>query len=272
MKKLVIFLVLMTVVVIGQPVFGQTAQEKKQMTLVEREISRLESELHSLERAEGRRTAQNKFNLRIKIRELEPQADPRRAKSEEGMLWAKSQINSLQLQIDSIDSLAESFEISYKREDLAAYQDQRQAMLDRWTAPKNSIPREMRVVTKNRRLRANTIRREELVLTKIESNLEGSQIIRPLPQGAGYQIILDNKSPHLVTFMLKGISGGESVSFTLGPRTKERHSVLPDVYLVEFYMNGRKIQSAELSKMTIDGQVRYYEGEPVFGYAYKSAW
>lgn len=270
MKELVIFLALMAVAAIGQPVFGQTAQEKKQMSLIEAEIARLENEVRVLEKNEERQTAKDKFELRRQIRELELRADPRRAKSEEDMLFARTEMNKLWLKIDSLDSLIESFEISFKREEIDRYQDERQAMIKRWTAPSNTIPREMRVVTKNRRLRANEVRREDLVISKIENNLNSA--ISPTADKSGYQIILDNKSPHLVTFMLRGIKGGESVSFTLSPRTKERHAVVPDVYFVDFFVNGRKVQTQEVNKMTIDGQVRYYEGEPTFGYAYKSAW
>lgn len=276
MKRLLLIFLLLAVAAVGQSAFGQTAREKKQMHLVEGEISRLESEIRALEKEEARQKSQKKFEIRRQLRELEVRADPRRAKSEEDMLLARAETNRLWLQIDSLDAINESsFEISFKRKELSRYQDKRQAMISRWTAPNNTIPREMRVVTKNRYLRANEVRRDELVLVKAESLINRSYQERESDVGKNvhslinsrgeHKVVLDNKTYNLATFKFFGKNGGEEKTFTVASRTKERHYLIPDIYLVEIYYAGLFVKA---DKITLDGRGSSYEGEESMGHAF----
>jgi len=266
MKKV---LVLLSVMIFGAFIYtanGQTGQQKKQMGLLDSEISKTEAQISSLEKKFEKEKKLNVFELKKKISRIKKNGNPRVSIDFDQTLNVKTEVNHLNAQIDSIESIAQSNEIAIKKGELAGFQLKRTEMIASWVKPENSIPREMRVLTKNRRQRSNVIRREELVLSKIESNI--NQEVDATPSEGGYKIIFDNQYGLNTTFILKGLDGGQRLSVNVAPKTKERHHVIPGNYLVEYYVGGRKLST--VTKLTVDGEIHYYETEPCYGFAYKS--
>ena len=126
-------------------------------------------------------------------------------------------------------------------------------MIERWTSPEYNIPREMSCITKRRRERSNVIRRQELVLSKIEGNLNST--VNPGVSEGGYKVIFDNKYSLNTTFILLGVDGGQRLAVSLAGKTKERHYILPGRYVVEYYVAGRKMN--EVGRLTIDGEAHF---------------
>jgi len=272
MEKIVFVLALIALMVVGQETAsGQTTRhEKNQLALLEAEISKLEKEILQEERSLAREKHGVQYQLRQQVRRLEIQADPRRAQSIAQVDWAKAELERVKLQIDSVGRVSSTPEIEKLKGDLAQLEEQRVEMIQGFLSPDYSVPREMGVVTKKRRQRANVIRREELVLSKIENNIGGpAAAINPNNDQAGYKVIFDNKYSLSTTFVLQPLNGSERLAVSLSPRSKETHYLLPGVYLVEFYVNGARADYLT-SRLTVDGTRHYYEGEPCFGFAYKS--
>lgn len=274
MRKFVIFLVMIAGMVVGQQqVFSQaTRQEEKQLALLEKEITRLENIINQEEKSFAKNKHEVQFELWKKLRALEIQSDPRRAASVAEIEWLKSEMERIKLQIDSVESIPSSSnsELDYKKKQLVYLQNQRDEMIQNFLSPDLAIPREMGPVTKNRRLRSNVVRREELVLAKIENNIGSSgAAINPVDSPQGYKVIFDNKYSLSTTFVLVPLNGGERVAISLSPKTRQNVFVLPGKYLVEFIVNGRKWEELT-SPLTIDGTSHLYEGELCFGFVYKS--
>jgi len=265
MKQIVVFLVLVIVAIASQSVWGQTAQEKSQMRFLEKEIDNLKNEIVDLEKGLEKEKAMAVFQLKKEVKQLEMQADPKRAQTVEEIESAKKSKVQIEAKIDSVESIYSYWELEMKKEELDNLKEKRKEILASWV-DSDEIPKELTILTKNRRLRANTIRREELVLSKIEDNI--SQQISPSGSEGGYKVIFDNKYSLGTTFILRGVDGGQRLAISLSPRTKERHYVLPGRYLVEYIVNGRKL--SVISNLMVDGEKHYYESEPCFGFVYKS--
>lgn len=266
MKKLILLLIFVLVASMGHSVLAQTAQEKQQMKLIEREVSRLESELKSFQRQLDKQKKLEVYKLQRELREAEKLADTRRNKELESVAWANQVKDSLLLEIDSIESINTNLDIEYKLEEIFNIRQKKEEMIERWTSPEYNIPREMSCVTKRRRERSNVIRRQELVLSKIEGNLNST--VNPGVSEGGYKVIFDNKYSLNTTFILLGVDGGQRLAVSLAGKTKERHYILPGRYVVEYYVAGRKMN--EVGRLTIDGEAHFYETEPCFGFVYKA--
>lgn len=260
--------VLLLVVLLGSTfglAYGQTRHEKRQLTFLEEEIGDVEKEIYKFGEELQKEKRLKIFQLKKKISDSKKYGDPRVAADFNQVNIAKTEQDYLNAKIDSIESINSTYEIQLKNAYLDKLQNKRVEMIASWTRPNNSIPREMRVITKNRRQRSNIVRREELVLSKIEGNIK--QVKAESSEG-GYKIIFDNQYSLNTTFILRGVDGGQRLSVSVAPKTKERHNVIPGNYLVEYYVGGRK--SSTVSKLTVDGEIHYYETEPCFGFAYKS--
>jgi len=270
---MLVFLALVTGMGISQQhVFGQmTRQEKSQLELLESEITKLENSINQDVKAFEKSKREAQFELGRELGRLEIQADPKRAASVDEIEWLKKEMERVRLQIDSVESSTPySFELEYKKEKLFLLQEQREEMIQRFLSPNLAIPREMGRLTKNRRQRANVIRREELGLMRSENNIRSldtavDQTIAP----KGFKIIFDNKYSLNTTFRLIPLDGGERLAINLAPRTKQYVDVLSGRYLVEFIVNGRKWDELT-SPLTIDGTKHSYEKEECFGFVYKS--
>jgi len=266
------FLAVVACLVISQQtLFGQTTrQEKNQLALLESEIVRLENIIVQDTKTLEKDKHEVQFELWKELRRLELQADPRRAASVAEIEWAKNEMERIKLQIDSVESISPSQDFEFKKTQLTQLQDQRDQLIQTYLFPDQTIPKEMGKLTKSRRQNSNVIRREELVLVKIENNIGGTgAAINPNDEATGYKVIFDNKYSLSTTFALVPLNGGEKLSINLAPRTRADSYVLPGKYLVEFYVNGRK-RDELTSPLTIDGTSHQYEGESCFGFVYKS--
>jgi hypothetical protein len=266
MKKLVLFLTFVVVATTSQMAFSQTRQEKRQMRILEKEISKVEKEVLEMERSLEKDKNEYLFTLKKELKEVKQISDPSNAKDAETVKWGKKRIEEINSEIDSTQSIYSSFSLDLKRQKLGNLQDRREEMIASWTSSGYKIPREMTILTHNRRLRANEVRREELVLSKIENNI--NQEISPASSEGGYKVIFDNKYSLTTTFILKGVDGGQRMAVALSGKTKERHHVIPGQYFVEYIVGGRKLST--VSKLTVDGEKHWYESEPCFGFVYKS--
>ena len=267
MRNLMIFLALVVIVIIGQPSFAQTKHERKQLSWLEKEISRVEVEIKNLEKEFKINQAKKRSELTRRLQIVERQADPSFAKSVQELEAAIIEVPQIKEQINLVDKQMSTLEMELKYIELGELQEKRQEMLAGWIIPSNNMPREMNVITKNRRQRANVVRREELVLSKIETNL--AVAVEPNSgEYSGYKVIFDNKYGLSTTFILRGLDGGEKLAVSISPRTKEVHHVLPGRYIVEYHVNGRRLEKTKT--LTIDGQRHFYESEPCFGFVYMS--
>jgi len=271
MKKLLVFLVVVALMVAGQQeIFGQMSRnEQNRLSLLESEITQKEKTLSLAEKNLGREKNRAQFLLRQELRKLELQSDPRRAASMAEIEWAKTQIEIIKTKMDSIESVVSTTQIDIYRNDLLLLQKKRQEMMAEFID--QPIPRQMSRLTKNRHRNSNVVRREELVLGKIENNIGSTSTaaIDPARQETGYKVIFDNKNSQSVTFILNPLDGGERLAINLAPRTRVVNYILPGRYLVYFYVNGRKREDLS-APLTIDGTRHQYEGENCFGFVYKA--
>ena len=267
MKNLVAFLIFVVILATNQVAFGQSAQEEKKMNLIEKEISRLEKEFFKAEKNLEKEKNLAIFKLKKDLKRANIEGDPSQArKTTDDVDSAQVRAKLIKFQIDSISLISSNSEIDDIRFDIEYYQNQREKLISAWISQGNVVPRELSVLSKNRRQRANFVRREELVLSKIEGNI--NQQIDGGSEGGGYKVIFDNKYSLNVTFILRSVDGGERLAVSLAPRTKERHYVIPGKYLVETIISGRK--SPIVHELNIDGQKHYFEGEPCFGLVSRS--
>jgi hypothetical protein len=126
------------------------------------------------------------------------------------------------------------------------------------------IPTEVRRVSYNRRDRSYDLRRDELVLAKVEQNIN-SAISPGAPEG-GYKVIFDNQYIEPVNFVLRSLNSSVRKAIMISPGVRQTKYLLPGKYVVEFYVSGRL--SGAPRPLTIDGQTSDYQGETCFGFVY----
>lgn len=268
MKKLVVFLALIVVATISQPALGQTANQKKQLNLIEEEIDDLKSEIRKDEKQLKAENRKEQIGLQRKLREAEMKADPRRAKNTDAMAVAKTEAALLRTQIDSMENVLvfEDSELNFKRQELDGLVADRKEMLTTWLSEEEVLPEMVTDLKRHRYQNSNVVEREELVINKIKNNLNGA--VDPAGSDGGYKVIFDNKYLLPTTFILQGIDGSEKLAVALGAKTRETHYVLPGHYQVKYIVNGRR--SKKVDPLFIDGSKHFYESEPCFGFVYKS--
>jgi hypothetical protein len=125
----------------------------------------------------------------------------------------------------------------------------------------SGIPDELTPSEKIRRQIANIVKREAMVIAKINKNLSSTEATAD-----GYKVILDNQYYMPITFAFSSLNGGERTAFNLESGKKATVYLLPGTYEVTFLSGGTQIGIAQ--KMTIDGQKRVYQGEECFNFAY----
>lgn len=125
----------------------------------------------------------------------------------------------------------------------------------------NDVPRELTPKEFDARSRGNVVRRQELVLGKIEANISESAI-----NPSGLKVIVANEYWLPITFKFEPLDGGERFSINLPPRGKEYVFLIPGRYLVR-YLNGGKEICLPV-ELNLDGSKHNYRGEYYFGYVY----
>ncbi|QQG52392.1 MAG: hypothetical protein HY931_03650 [Candidatus Falkowbacteria bacterium] len=126
------------------------------------------------------------------------------------------------------------------------------------------IPTEVNRIDYKQRDRSYDLRRDDLVLTKIEQNINSA--ISPGGQEGGYKVIFDNMYIEPVDFKVFRSNGEQYTSVMVKPGVKRTKYLLPGVYFVHFYVAGKP--SGLPCKLTIDGKTYDYDGESCFNFAY----
>lgn len=268
MKNLVIFLVLLVFATSSEVALGQTRQDRAYIAVIDDQISDLESELKALKKDFKKEKKEEIYDLKNKLREAERLANQKPgvvARSIAEVNQAKQDVEFYREQIKEAEAVITNLPIGLLERDLAELKEEKRNY--RYSISESDrIPREMSYSTKNRRLRSNVVRREELTLAKIENNI--NQAIVPVGSEGGYKVIFDNLYSQQVTFILRGMDGGQRMAVALQPRTMESHYVIPGRYSVEYVVGGRKL--ATVQKLTVDGEQHWYKSIPCFGFVYKA--
>ncbi len=282
MKKSVIIMVMLVVSTVSaislsaQP----TKQERKQLESLDREIRKLDFQINRLE-LKIYSSGYSHIDYLGEIKILKAKVDSlARFKPKNVVEMAQRDA-----QITKLDSM-----IQHDYQQLAKQPDVRNLVQDlnwKWqhleklikirdviydhVYTSNQIPKEMGNVTVHRRLNSNVVRRQEMVIGKIENNLNGTSVsVAPTDTGmitsAGYKVIFHNYYYDNVNFRVEPLNGGDRTSYTLKSGGKEVHYLIPGSYLIHYYSAGTELCSPQI--MTIDGQVRSYEGEPCYNFAY----
>ncbi|MDP2944474.1 MAG: hypothetical protein Q8N57_02790 [bacterium] len=170
----------------------------------------------------------------------------------------------------SVDRTAILYKIDGKKEKIADLKQERENIFRRY-ATTVGVPKELSRRGLNRRQRPYTLRREDLVLQKIEANIASSSSASINPSGSsvansGYKIIVANDYPLPVSFIIRSVNGGDRKTVLLGPSKKADIYLIPGSYLVSFERGGTQYGSDRL--LTIDGATHIYNGEECFGFAY----
>jgi hypothetical protein len=295
MKKIVI-LILVVVATIGQ-VLAQATRE--QIAVADREISRAEVDFKKAERDFKSQKAKQLANLNRSSKKWMNVHERSESKTE--ISTAKDSIESLQHRIDSVSALTADANMYAKQKSLQKYKDERTKLLAQFLEIKSSektvvtnsadttklakaepaakpakatkekadiydrkIPTEVNRIDYKQRGRSYDLRRDDLVLTKIEQNINSA--ISPGGQEGGYKVIFDNQYVEPVNFVLRSINGSARKAIMVSPGIRQTKYLFPGKYVVEFYVNGRL--SGAPRPLTIDGQTSDYQGETCFGFVY----
>jgi len=228
-KALVAYMAMIMVVFTIISGFGQTAQEKKQIRLLDKEIKKEQWSADRLETKLRVNSSDSAYSV------------------------------SLQYRIDS-------FKLESKRRQVADLRNERNNIFLGY-ATATEVPQEISKRILKRRQRANILRREELVLYKIENDLGA---VDPSEQHSGYKIILDNNYSDPVVFLIIPDNGGNRMAACVASRQKTTVYLLPGDYTVVFEINGRAVGCPK--RMSVTGATHIYQGEECFAFAYMPRW
>lgn len=170
--------------------------------------------------------------------------------------------------VDSAKLMAEA-EIIAKQKKIVYLEQQRDKIFDRYTTTEK-LSGEIGRYEFNRRQRSENLRRQELVLQKIEANMSSVNPSQSGTSKAGYKVILENKYVLPVTFVIQPLNGGETKSVMLSSGTKGIIYLIPGSYTVSFMKNGNGEVLGPNRNLRIDGSEHLYDGENCFGFAFTS--
>lgn len=229
-----------------------------------REIGKLTTEIERFENSRDR--GEDLYLLSLK-RSLEQRKRGfhlflKRASSVEEVEKEKEEISKLEAQIATIE--AERAQVG--EENLQNLKHQLATLQAEQKATYREVPVELTALRRNRRLNANVLRRQEIGLKALEQRTSAGGAA---PNFVIDKIIIDNKNSRPANFIFRPLDGGEKLAVSLAPKSKETHCLIPGSYQVEILVNGY-LQG--IHRLTIDGSLSYYEGEPCAGFAYTSAY
>lgn len=201
-------LVVLAVMIVAANLSGQTRQEKDQIKMLDKEISRINKEI-----------SRSKDSLTI---------------------------------LDKKDRVEE-------------LQNRRNQIFDQITSAE--IPGEVSPCELRKRNRSNNLRRQEVVLEKVEGSLA---VIQPSGLKAGYKVIVSNEYYMPTTFLITPVNGGDKTSLLLDQDRRETIFLAPGSYTVTFLNGGNPIGRSAV--FNIDGSVHNYKGEECFAFVYMPRW
>src|SRR5680860_511089 len=129
MKKVLVLLLVVIIGVIGSSAYGQTGQQKRQMGLLDSEISKTEARISNLEKKFEKEKKMEVFELKKEIRDVQKNGNPSVSPNFDKSVNAVIEVKHLNAEIDSIESITESSEIIQKKNDLADLQLKRTEMI-----------------------------------------------------------------------------------------------------------------------------------------------
>lgn len=268
-------------VVMTATIFGQTVQEKKQMSVLETEIMKTREEVAYLER-------DLEFDLSPAIDTLKGQISSLydRIKSEQdstviealkdSLSLKKKEVQRLSKKTISVDRGEAQSDIATKKAKIAGLERERETIFLKYATSVN-VPKELSARELRRRERTNVLRREDMVISKIEANIAStstsatSMSVDPASTPAtqaGYKIILVNDHVLPTNFIISPVNGGEGKGVLLGSLKKSITYLIPGRYLVTFQQSGETKGLPQILNVT--GEVKIINGESCFGYAYMS--
>ena len=264
MKKSIVFLFFFFSLI----VVSQTRQQTKQVRALDQEISRLKLDKIRLER-------QIQPNYAEEIKRLSCEIDSLAKMSLEGLTLPE--IAKMEQETNKKRDLLALYEekalnaqnnpqlkkqIVEKDSEISFFKGEREKIFLEF-ATSNQIPREMTDRIKGRRQNANVLRREEMVIEKVEGNL-GSVNPQENSNG-GYLVILSNQNYNDVNFSIQPIDGGDKVGHVLKGKTNLDIYLIPGRYLVTATVGG--IKKLDPIIINITGEKMTIFGRECFSYA-----
>lgn len=161
----------------------------------------------------------------------------------------------------SADSVGTDAKLSSLTEKLVRLQAQRDSLIWRFISDEK-IPRELSPGELKARLRANIVRRQEMVLGKIESGL----LTDTDGQQRGLKVIVANDYWRDITFKINPTNGGERVSVNVVPGKQDEIFLIPGNYIVSYFVGGQEVGQPQ--PLTIDGAKHKYRNQDCFGFVY----
>ncbi len=304
MKKMLVFVALMAVVAIGQSVIAQDlVSVNKEIKVAQAEVKKAEKDFESqnarniaeikrdirIQEIQGKRSqnAEAKDAAAAEIKKLKLELDSV-SKLESGdfvqnelaylkscqdkraeLLKAGIQISgtsapvalNIKKAITPVDAPKKAETQKVVKADDSKKSEAKEEIVEKEI--NRTVPVEVSRYNKNRRSRANVLRVDELVISKIEQNI--SSAISPGGQESGYKVIFDNMYMRPATYIVTS-AGMARLAVTVEAKTRRTKFLMPGVYMVETYINGKKQEL--VNKLTIDGQVHDYKGESCFNFVY----
>lgn len=132
----------------------------------------------------------------------------------------------------------------------------------------NGVPKEITRYEAEARSMANDLRRQEMVLKKVENNL-GQSKNDASSEDKGLKIIVENNYGADITFMICPIDGGEQTAVCLASKKMTEINLIPGKYIVSTYAGGRQI--GEPRNLSVDGTIRNYKGKACYNFICMSA-
>lgn len=274
MRKIV---VLLSLAIMATSALAQTIQEKKQIRALESEIRKIKRDAAILENKlsfdySDQISALNSRNV-VLVKMISIEKDSaRRAKLEDSISINKETAARLAYRSISVDREDVQQDIKVKNKKIASLEKERDNIFFRY-ATTRSVPVELSPRELKRRQRSNVLRREDLVLAKIEANISASSSstsINPSNSSvssAGYKVILVNDYVLPVSFVIRPIDGGEKKTIIVPASKKDVVYLIPGRYEVSFFQ-GANLHNTDI--LTVDGSTHRYDGEDYFGFAYMS--
>ncbi len=272
MRKIV---VLLSLAIMATSALAQTVQEKKQIRALEGEIRKIKRGVAILENTlsfdySDQISALNSRNL-VLVKMISIEKDSiRRSKLEDSISINKETAARLAYRSISVNRKDVQNDIDAKKDRIADLEKERDNIFFRY-ATTRAVPAEISPRELRRRQRSNFLRRDDLVLEKIEANISGtpsSASISPSNSSvsnAGYKVILANDYFLPISFIIRPINGGEKKTIVVSAAKKDVIYLIPGRYEVDFFQ-GTNPHGTDI--LTIDGSVQRYKGEDCFGFAY----
>ncbi len=272
MKTILKVFVVALMLILVNNISAQTIREKKQVQLLSKEISSLNKEIRNLQNSllfdySLDITELYKVNSLLILR-LKSEVDSLRVQNiQDSLKMCKKRIKILEMETIPVDRAEVALEISNKKRRAQDLENEKDNIFVRYSTSR-ALPDELTRKERIIRTRTNVVRRDDLVLRKIENNISSSSsaMIDPSGSNSGYKIILANDYATPISFVINPVNGGEKKVVLLEARTKMNVYLISGMYLVSFNKGGT--QFGESRPLTVNGVVHVYKGEECFGFAY----